>query len=136
MIRSLISSMSLFVLLLSVNNAALANMLEMTDEQLATITATGFSVDKSPAGVIGFSFDELTQGNVPVSGTGTLEIVESKGSSNVGQLSLSDNAQQNLQSLINVNSVNSAVQVLLNLNVNINSVVESIDQSNQGSIAR
>lgn len=135
MIRSLLNT-AILVLLLIGNNTVFANMLEMTDDQLAAITATGFSVNKNPTGAIGFSFDELTQGGVPVSGTGTLEIVEAKESVDIGQLSLSDNAQQHLQSLINVNSVNSPVQVLLNLNVNINSVVESIAQSNQGSITR
>ena len=49
---------------------------------------------------------------------------------NIGTLSLNGNAQQNLTSLVNINAVNSSINVLLNLNVNINSTVGSILQSN------
>ncbi|MDH5571654.1 MAG: hypothetical protein OEY89_07810 [Gammaproteobacteria bacterium] len=45
-------------------------------------------------------------------------------------LILSDNAQQNLNSLININAVNSPVNVLLNLNINIDSAIGSIQQYN------
>ncbi|AHK80806.1 hypothetical protein M911_15825 [Ectothiorhodospira haloalkaliphila] len=45
-------------------------------------------------------------------------------------LILGDNAQQNLSSLININAVNSPVNVLLNLNVNIDSVVGQMQQIN------
>jgi hypothetical protein len=48
----------------------------------------------------------------------------------MGTLTLSGNAQQNLNSIININAVNSKVNVLLNLNVNINSTVGSVLQSN------
>jgi len=46
------------------------------------------------------------------------------------QLLLSDNAQQNLNSLININAVNAPINVLLNLNINIDSVVENLQQFN------
>jgi hypothetical protein len=45
-------------------------------------------------------------------------------------VNLGGNAQQNLSSLININAVNSTINVLLNLNVNINSTVGTILQSN------
>jgi len=48
----------------------------------------------------------------------------------IGTLTLNGNAQQNLSSLININAVNSKINVLLNLNVNINSTVGTIIQSN------
>ena len=48
-----------------------------------------------------------------------------------GSLQLMDNAQSNLRSLININAVNSPVQVLLNLNVNINSTIGNLSQSNR-----
>lgn len=48
----------------------------------------------------------------------------------VGTLTLNGSAQQNLSSLININAVNSKVNVLLNLNVNINSTVGTIIQTN------
>lgn len=49
---------------------------------------------------------------------------------NQGTLQLMDNAQSNLRSLINVNAVNSPVQVLLNLNININSTIGNVNQLN------
>ena len=52
-----------------------------------------------------------------------------------GSLIIQDGAQSNLRSLININAVNSPVQVLLNLNVNINSSVGLLEQFNiQGSL--
>jgi hypothetical protein len=50
----------------------------------------------------------------------------------MGTLSLNGNAQQNLSSLVNINAVNSQVNVLLNLNVNINSTVGTLTQANLG----
>ena len=47
-----------------------------------------------------------------------------------GTLTLLDGAQSNLRSLINVNAVNSPVNVLLNLNININSQVGVLEQLN------
>lgn len=45
-------------------------------------------------------------------------------------LLLMDNAQSNLRSLINVNAVNSPVQIMLNLNINVNSSIGNINQLN------
>jgi hypothetical protein len=45
-------------------------------------------------------------------------------------LSLNGGAQQNLSSLVNINAVNSNINVLLNLNVNLNSTVGTVSQSN------
>ena len=53
-----------------------------------------------------------------------------------GTLQLMDNAQSNLRSLVNVNAVNSPVQILLNLNININSTIGNLNQSNQLLIGR
>ena len=41
-------------------------------------------------------------------------------------------AQQNLTSMVNVAAVNSSVQVLMNLNISINSRVGSVGQGNSG----
>jgi len=46
------------------------------------------------------------------------------------KLILQDNAQQNLRSLVNIVAVNSKVQVLVNLNININSTVGAVHQAN------
>ncbi len=101
----------------------------MNDTMLDRVTAAGVTASASD-GIIKF------QGQVPtvnglVSSTGTLAVqsVPLAGTS-IGSLTLNGNAQQNLSSLININAVNSKINVLLNLNVNINSTVGSILQSN------
>lgn len=102
----------------------------MSDSTLDHVTAAGISANASD-GVVKF------QGQVPtanglVSSAGTLAIQNGGpvSSTSIGSLTLNGNAQQNLSSLININAVNSKINVLLNLNVNINSTVGSILQSN------
>jgi hypothetical protein len=51
---------------------------------------------------------------------------------NAGVLHLEGNAQSNLRALINTNAVNSPVQVLMNLNININSFINNLNQVNSG----
>jgi hypothetical protein len=77
------------------------------------------------------------QGSVPtknglVMGAGTLGVLTGPltTTTNQGTLTLNGGAQQNLTSLVNINAVNSNVNVLLNLNVNINSTVGTITQTN------
>lgn len=76
------------------------------------------------------------QGQVPtknglVTGVGSMAIQSGPITGiNMGSISLSDNAQQNLNSLVNITAVNSTISVLLNLNVNINSTVGTVTQSN------
>ena len=66
-----------------------------------------------------------------VTGAGTLAILTGPlTGSNQSTLTLNGGAQQNLSSLVNINAVNSNVNVLLNLTVNINSTVGTITQSN------
>ena len=48
-------------------------------------------------------------------------------------VAISGQAQQNLSSLVNIVAVNSAVQVLMNVNVAINSQVSSVSQGNGGA---
>jgi hypothetical protein len=45
---------------------------------------------------------------------------------------MSGHAQQNLTAMVNVAAVNSSVQVLMNLNISINSRVNSVGQGNSG----
>ena len=47
-----------------------------------------------------------------------------------GHADVERQAQQNLSSLVNINAVNSNVNVLLNLNVNMNSTVGTLTQTN------
>jgi hypothetical protein len=102
----------------------------LSDAALDHVTAGGFTAGLSN-GVVNF------QGSVPtknglVTGAGTLSVMSSPASSttNQGTLTLNGGAQQNLSSLVNINAVNSNVNVLLNLNVNINSTVGTLTQTN------
>lgn len=47
-----------------------------------------------------------------------------------GLLVIDNGAQNNLRALVNINAVNSEVNVLLNLNISINSVIDEVRQIN------
>jgi len=104
----------------------------LDDSMLDRVTAAGVTTNVSPGGVVNFT-GEVPTVNGLVSGAGSL-VVQSPGNSTTntttGSINLSGNAQQNLSSLININAVNSTINVLLNLNININSTVGTILQSN------
>lgn len=104
----------------------------MTEEQLDTETAKGFSATISPTGSIDFAVDQPTKSGIPVSANGTLDVLQKTDPLNHANfLSLNDSAQQNLRALISVNAVDSDVQVLMNMTVNIDSNVGVIEQANQ-----
>ena len=104
----------------------------LDDSMLDRVTAAGVTTSLGPGNVINFT-GEVPTANGLVSGIGSL-VVQAPNSTTtnttVGSINLSGNAQQNMSSLININAVNSAINVLLNLNVNINSTVGTIQQSN------
>jgi len=108
-----------------------AKPIPMTEEQLSAETGKGFSISVNPTGTLYFSMDEQTKSGIPVSASGTLDIVQHTQDITQSTLSLSDSAQQNLQALVSVNAVDSLVQVLVNMTVNINSTVGVIEQANQ-----
>jgi hypothetical protein len=102
----------------------------LNDAAMDRVTAGGMTAGLSD-GIVKF------QGSVPtknglVTGAGTMAILTGPltSTTNQGTLTLSGGAQQNLTSLVNINAVNSNVNVLLNLNVNINSTVGTITQTN------
>jgi hypothetical protein len=102
----------------------------LNDAAMDRVTAGGVTAGLSD-GVVKF------QGSVPtknglVTGAGTLAVLTGPltSTTNQGTLTLNGGAQQNLTSLVNINAVNSNVNVLLNLNVNINSTVGTITQTN------
>jgi hypothetical protein len=102
----------------------------LNDAAMDRVTAGGMTAGLSD-GVVKF------QGSVPtknglVTGAGTMAILTGPltSTTNQGTLTLNGGAQQNLTSLVNINAVNSNVNVLLNLNVNINSTVGTITQTN------
>lgn len=107
-----------------------AEVTPMTQEQLKMETGKGFSTSISPMGTIAFSMDEQTKNGTPISASGTLDVLQKTQQMSQSNLSLSDSAQQNLQAFININAVESAVQVLVNMTVNIGSTVGIIEQAN------
>lgn len=104
----------------------------LSDAALAKVTAAGPGVSATVTnGVVNFQGSDLTNNGL-VTAAGTLAVLSGPAVSttNVGTLSLSGSAQQNLSSVININAVNSTISVLLNLNVNLNSTVGTVMQSN------
>lgn len=101
----------------------------LSDDMLDRVTAAGVTATVSQ-GVINFS-GQVPTANGLVTSTGSLAIQTSPFTgTTLSSLTLNGNAQQNLSSLININAVNSKINVLLNLNININSTVGTILQSN------
>lgn len=104
----------------------------LDDSMLDRVTAAGVTANVSPGGVINFT-GQVPTANGLVTGNGSLVIQAPGGTTSTtttGSINLSGSAQQNLSSLISINAVNSPINVLLNLNININSTVGTILQSN------
>ncbi len=100
----------------------------MDDATLDKITAGTVTAGISN-GVVQFQGQTPTANGL-VSSTGSLALQSTPLGGTVGTLSLNGNAEQNLSSLVNLNAVNSKINVLMNLNVNINSTVGTLTQSN------
>jgi hypothetical protein len=127
----LVASLALLTQAGMAQNAARPTPHPLSDAALDRVTAGGGGV------TAGLSNGTVTfQGSVPtknglVTGAGTLAVLSGPlTGNNQGTLSLNGQAQQNLSSLVNINAVNSNINVLLNLNVNINSTVGTLTQSN------
>ena len=104
----------------------------LSDAALSKVTAAGPGVTATASnGVVSFQGSDMTTNGL-VTANGTLAVLPAPAPTtlNMGSLSLSGNAQQNLSSVININAVNSTISVLLNLNVNLNSTVGTVMQSN------
>lgn len=119
---------ALFVLLASVQAWA-EDRFELSDTELDRVTAGAASVDWS-ADLVKFSANKTTASGRYIVAEGTLQLVENINNHITGTLILNDEAQKHLQSLININAVNSQVYVLLNLVINIDSVVGELHQHN------
>ena len=106
-----------------------AKAVALSDEALDKVTAGTISAN-TQNGTVNFQGSTPTPNGL-VSSSGSLA-VQSSGINNTtsGTLNISGSAQQNLSSLINLNAVNSKINVLMNLNVNINSTVGTLTQSN------
>ncbi len=100
----------------------------LSDAALDRITAGTVTAGMSD-GVVKFQGQTPTPNGL-VSSSGSLAVQAVPLSSTTGTLSINGNAQQNLSSLVNINAVNSNINVLLNLNININSTVGTLTQAN------
>jgi hypothetical protein len=105
----------------------------LSDDAMDNVTAGGIQAGLNN-GVVHFQGQTQTP-NGPVSAKGSMSFLNGpigsvNNTTNNGTLSLNGNAQQNLSSLVNINAVNSTISVLLNLNVNINSTVGNLTQTN------
>ncbi|QNI37793.1 hypothetical protein [Edaphobacter albus] len=112
-----------------VQSKARAKAQPMNDAALDKVTAGTISAEVSN-GVVKFQGQAQTPNGL-VSSDGSLALQSGPiGGTTMGTLSMNGNAEQNLSSLVNINAVNSKINVLLNLNVNINSTVGTLTQSN------
>lgn len=120
---------SLFILFLSpIVSPGAWGFAELTDQELSSVTAGSVDLaDKSMEALTRIPFHYAgNNGEVD----GEVLVIPMADIRNQGTLQLMDNAQANLRSLINVNAVNSPVQILLNLNININSTIGNVNQLN------
>jgi len=102
---------------------------KLSDADLDKVSA-GATAPQNLGGSVQFSFSGQAGSSHTVQGTGSISVKEGTLPSISSNLSLQDSAQQNLRSLVNIVAVNSKVQVLVNLNININSTVGTLHQAN------
>jgi len=130
----LVASLALLTQAGMAQNAVRQKPKPLSDAAMDRVTASG-----SGGVTAGLSNGVVTfQGSAPtknglVTGAGTFAILTGplgSTTTNQGTLTLNGQAQQNLSSLININAVNSNINVLLNLNVNLNSTVGTLTQTN------
>lgn len=101
---------------------------ELSDPELNTVTAGNANYDyegREALTRIPFRYSGR-KGSVD----GEIIIVPMNTYNQTASLQLMDNAQANLRSLININAVNSPIQVLMNLNINVNSTIGNLNQLN------
>jgi hypothetical protein len=96
------------------------------DEQLDAVTAG--AADEA-SGLLEFNLKHETASGRRIEVDGAIDVDRARSLQNAALL-LQDSAQSNLQSLININAVQSAVNVLVNLNITIDSNVGEIRQLN------
>lgn len=108
---------------------------ELSEDELGRITA-GAGSSQIVDGVLEFQYGrETANGRYYIETSGSVsQLVEPLPGDPGSYLIVSDNAQSNLNSFITVNAVNSTVQLLINLNVSINSTIGTVGQSNAGNV--
>lgn len=99
----------------------------LSDEQLDAITA---GADDAVLEEITVHAARVTASGKRITADGTLGVQRVANGVAAADLLLRDSAQSNLQALVNLNAVNSVVNVLVNLNINIDSQVGDLRQIN------
>lgn len=117
------------MLLLSAARPAVAQGRKLSDGELDKLSAGG-TPSQNSGGAMQFSFEGRAGSSHMVRGTGSISVKEGALPLTSPNLLLQDDAQQNLRSLVNIVAVNSKVQVLINLNISINSTVGAVHQTN------
>jgi hypothetical protein len=107
---------------------------ELTDVELHSITA-GSDAARSEDDLVVFGASKTTAAGTRVDVDGSFGLVEALDASVLGSLQLSDNAQRDLSSLINIIAVNSDINVLMNLNINVDSNIGQLTQYNLQGIS-
>ena len=102
---------------------------ELSDVELDRVTAGTSAVDAADD-LVKFAATKATASGRTVTTEGSFRVLDAVTQSTLGMLILQDSAQGNLRSLININAVNSSVNVLLNLNITIDSEVGTLNQLN------
>ena len=102
---------------------------ELSDLELEQVTA-GTSTVPQEEGLVTFEVSRRTRSGTTIQADGSMTVVEAVDRLNIGTLILTRGAQSGLSSLIKVNAVNSEVNVLLNLNISIDSNIGTLNQLN------
>lgn len=105
----------------------------LTDDALDAITAGTAPQAAEALKTVGFKAAHVTKSGKEVAADGTVTIDSSVHRTTTGSLTIADSAQSNLRSLVNINAVNSPVNVLLNINLSINSQIGELRQLNVAS---
>lgn len=117
-------------LFLSATGLAFADGRELSDEELDEVVA-GTVNEELQDELLSFSYVGTAGSRHEAVVDGTLSISKTPATQTITGLLLIDNgAQTGLNALVSVNAVNSEVNVLLNLNITINSSVGEIRQIN------
>lgn len=114
-------------------DAAAGEPYKLSDAELDATTA-GSAGSGEAQRLLTFDVARRTHSGRTVTADGSLELLEPLPGAIPRQMLVLDRSQNNLQSVININAVNSAVNVLLNLNVNIDSRVGNLRQTNMNGL--
>lgn len=120
----------LLSLLVSGWSSQAAAFTELSDAQLDAVTAGTATAGIEDDMLRSFDFSKSTRSGRTFDGHGSVSVKNEINQNTLGILQITDSAQSNLRSLVNINAVNSPVQVLLNLNINVNSKVGTMHQLN------